>query len=55
MRKGIADFCEKNSVEFFLPEKNLCGDNAAMIAVAGYYQFMAGNLANEALNAEPSL
>lgn len=55
LRKGITDFCEKNSVEFFLPEKNLCGDNAAMIAVAGYYQFMAGNLANEALNAEPSL
>jgi tRNA A37 threonylcarbamoyltransferase TsaD len=29
----------------------LCGDNAAMIAAAAYFEYMEGNLADSSLNA----
>ncbi len=33
--------------EVFIPEPEFCTDNAAMIAVSGYYKFLEGNLADE--------
>ncbi len=38
-----------------MPELKLCGDNAAMIASRGYYQFCEGNFASSTLNACPTL
>jgi N6-L-threonylcarbamoyladenine synthase len=38
-------------VELFIPPISLCGDNAAMIAAAGYYEYTKGNLADSSLNA----
>lgn len=35
----------------FMPSLDLCGDNAAMIAVQGYYEYLAGNTADLSLNA----
>ena len=35
----------------YVPPLSLCGDNAAMIGCQGYYEFLAGNIANESLNA----
>ncbi|MCL1822605.1 MAG: tRNA (adenosine(37)-N6)-threonylcarbamoyltransferase complex transferase subunit TsaD [Oscillospiraceae bacterium] len=35
----------------FFPPLPLCGDNAAMVAAQGYYEFKAGNTANMTLNA----
>jgi N6-L-threonylcarbamoyladenine synthase len=37
--------------DVYLPPLSLCGDNAAMIAAQGYYEFMAGNAAGTDLNA----
>ena len=34
-----------------MPEKSLCGDNAAMVASQGYYEFVSGNIAGTDLNA----
>ena len=34
-----------------MPERGLCGDNGAMIAAAGYYRFLKGELADTSLNA----
>ena len=39
----------------FLPELSLCGDNAAMVAAQGYYEFLAGHTAQSNLNGLPTL
>ncbi|MBQ8163347.1 MAG: tRNA (adenosine(37)-N6)-threonylcarbamoyltransferase complex transferase subunit TsaD [Clostridia bacterium] len=54
LRKGIKEECEKCGASFFAPELSLCGDNAAMIGAQGYYEFLNGSRADEALNAYPS-
>ena len=41
--------------EIYYPEMILCTDNAAMIASAGYYSFMAGKISDMYLNAIPNL
>ena len=52
LRKALADMCEKNSVRFCCPPLSLCGDNGAMIAAQGYYEYLDGNLADIDLNPE---
>ncbi len=51
LRAQAKDMCDKNGFELFLPQMKYCGDNAAMIASQGYYEFMAGSRAGEGLNA----
>lgn len=41
--------------EIYYPELKLCTDNAAMIASAGYYNYLNGNLSDLTLNAVPNL
>ena len=43
--------CKKNKAEFYVPPLSLCGDNAAMIAAAGYFKFLDGKTADTSLNA----
>lgn len=38
-------------VEVYMPPLKLCGDNGAMIGAQGYYEYLAGNLADMSLNA----
>lgn len=38
--------------EVYMPELRYCGDNAAMIAAQGYYEYQAGHTAGMELNAE---
>ncbi len=54
LRRELPAFCKKNGLEFFMPERSLCGDNGAMIAAQGYYEFLAGNVSDMHLNAAPS-
>ncbi len=42
-------------IDVYYPELKLCTDNAAMIASAGYYNFIAGNESGMELNAVPNL
>lgn len=35
----------------YTPPLSLCGDNGAMIGAQGYYEYLAGNLADQTLNA----
>ncbi len=51
LRKEAALMCKRHGRELFLPAFKYCGDNAAMIASQGYYEFLAGTRADEALNA----
>lgn len=55
LRAAMKEACEENGFECYYPEPIFCTDNAAMIAAAGYYDFLAGDLADTSLNADPSL
>jgi N6-L-threonylcarbamoyladenine synthase len=46
---------EEDGIKVYYPEVKLCTDNAAMIASAGYYNFIKGNYSDLYLNAIPNL
>lgn len=47
LRLGLADLCEKNGWESFIPKMEYCTDNAAMIAIAGYYKYLKGEFVGQ--------
>ncbi|MBP1591505.1 MAG: tRNA (adenosine(37)-N6)-threonylcarbamoyltransferase complex transferase subunit TsaD [Oscillospiraceae bacterium] len=51
VRSTLTAACEKNGFELFMPPLSLCGDNGAMIACQGYYNYLAGITADVSLNA----
>lgn len=55
IRKQFEKLGKENNIEIYFPELKLCTDNAAMIASAGYYNFIAGKRAELDLNAVPNL
>ena len=46
---------EKSGIKVYMPDLKLCTDNAAMIASAGYYNFVKKNISELNLNAIPNL
>ncbi len=50
LRRRLAEL-EDKGFEVYMPSLDLCGDNAAMIAAQGYYEFLVGNTAGMELNA----
>ena len=50
LQKAVLEFGKKRGVQIYIPERSLCGDNAAMIGAQGYYEAKAGNFADFALN-----
>ncbi len=46
---------EVQGIDVYMPDLKLCTDNAAMIASAGYYNFIAGKRNSLDLNAMPNL
>lgn len=55
LRAKMAEACEKNKINFFMPELKYCGDNAAMVGAQGYYEFLSGKIAGSDLNAVASM
>lgn len=55
IRKKFLELGEKQNIEVYFPKINLCTDNAAMIASAGYYDFLSGKISDLTLNAVPNL
>lgn len=55
LRQALAKACEENQVQFYHPSPIFCTDNAAMIGVAAYYEYMAGTRHGLDLNAVPNL
>ena len=51
LRARLEGVAKSHGVRFTVPTLDLCGDNAAMIAVQGYYEYKIGNTADSSLNA----
>ncbi|MBR6681948.1 MAG: tRNA (adenosine(37)-N6)-threonylcarbamoyltransferase complex transferase subunit TsaD [Clostridia bacterium] len=51
LRKALEDFANAKRVTLCIPSRKYCGDNAAMIAVQGYYEYKSGVTASHGLNA----
>ena len=51
LRRELERLARERGLKVYLPDKPLCGDNAAMIASQGYYEYLAGNTAGMDLNA----
>ena len=54
IRRALDMLCEKKNVKFCKPRLSLCSDNAAMVAAAGYFEYLKENFADTSLNASAS-
>ena len=55
LRREMQARCDKTGRKLYVPPLCYCGDNAAMIGAQGYYEFLAGHVADQTLNATASL
>lgn len=55
LRRVMQEECDKMGIKLFMPELKYCGDNAAMIASQGYYEYLDGKRADMTLNAAASM
>ena len=51
IRERMGKYCKEHGKALYLPELKYCGDNAAMVGVQGYYEYLAGTRAELDLNA----
>ena len=51
LRTALEQFTKKRGISLYMPELRYCGDNAAMIGAAAFFEWDAGNLADVSLNA----
>jgi len=47
LRQGLQVLCDKNNWRCFIPKLEYCTDNAAMIAIAGYYKYLKGEFVGQ--------
>ncbi|MBD5296543.1 MAG: tRNA (adenosine(37)-N6)-threonylcarbamoyltransferase complex transferase subunit TsaD [Bacteroides sp.] len=40
VRQAVADYCEANGLTAFIPKRSFTTDNAAMVAIAGYFKYL---------------
>lgn len=55
LRNAMKAACDRNSIKLYYPSPIFCTDNAAMIGVAGYYEYINGVRSDYTLNAVPNL
>ncbi len=51
LRERMREECERRGIKLYFPSLKYCGDNAAMVGVQAYYEYMSGNTADTSLNA----
>ncbi|MDR0984221.1 MAG: tRNA (adenosine(37)-N6)-threonylcarbamoyltransferase complex transferase subunit TsaD [Ruminococcus sp.] len=54
VRNLFTEICEKKNYKLYMPELKYCGDNGAMIACQGYFNFKCGLVGDLSLNAYAS-
>lgn len=42
VRKAVVDYCSARGLRAFIPKRKFTTDNAAMVAIAGYYKYLRG-------------
>lgn len=55
LREALRQKCEEHNIGFYYPSPVYCTDNAAMIGVAAYYEYINGRFHGYDLNAVPGL
>lgn len=50
VRTALQKACDERGCRLYMPELKYCGDNGAMIACQGYYDYISGKRADESLN-----
>lgn len=55
LRAAFEEACARENITFYHPSPIFCTDNAAMIGVAGYYEYIKGVRSGYDLNAVPNL
>ena len=55
LRRRMQARCDATGRALSMPPLSLCGDNAAMIAAQGFYEFSAGHIAGADLNAAATM
>jgi N6-L-threonylcarbamoyladenine synthase len=55
LRAELEILCSREGINFLYPPTVLCTDNGAMIACAGYYEYINGRVSKLSLNAMPGL
>lgn len=55
LRAAVEKACRENQIQFYHPSPVFCTDNAAMIGVAAYYEYLKGTRHGWDLNAVPNL
>ncbi len=43
VRQAVADYCAARSIQAFIPPREFTTDNAAMVAIAGHFRYLAGH------------
>ena len=46
VRSAVDEFCRKHGVKAWIPPRNFTTDNAAMVAIAGYFKYRAKDFCN---------
>lgn len=41
VRNAVADYCNRHNLTAFIPKRSFTTDNAAMVAIAGYYKYLS--------------
>lgn len=41
VRQAVADYCDRHHLTAFIPKRSFTTDNAAMVAIAGYYKYLS--------------
>ena len=49
LREGLTELGQTHGYETFIPAFQYCTDNAGMIAIAAYYEYRAGNFADQSV------
>ncbi|MDE6478859.1 MAG: tRNA (adenosine(37)-N6)-threonylcarbamoyltransferase complex transferase subunit TsaD [Muribaculaceae bacterium] len=42
VRNAVEDFCKRRRIKAWIPKRSFTTDNAAMVAIAGYYKYLKG-------------
>lgn len=55
LRRRLDEECKAKGYNLYYPPLKYCGDNAAMVGVQAYYEYLSGNTAGQDLNATATL